>query len=105
MGAAIYQNCPFPRGIWTCHVTHDALGLCEPTTETAPRSVHRVCTHDRRVFLYWFAIFALKIVPSHVGIWTSFKLNTWFIGPTRVRNANDNLIVSALLAGLTSVTD
>jgi len=28
-----------------------------------------------------------------------------FIGPTRVRNANGNLIVSAPFAGLTSVTD
>jgi len=37
----------------------------------------------------WFACFALKIVPSHVGIWT--PCNTWFIGPTRVRNTNSNL--------------
>jgi len=50
-----------------------------------------------------FACFPLKIVPSHVGIWTS--CNTRFIGPTRVRNANGNLIISALFAGLTSVTD
>jgi len=40
---------------------------------------------------------ALKIVPSHVGIWT--PCNTWFIGPTRVRNANGNLIVSPFLQG------
>jgi len=52
---------------------------------------------------YMVCLFALKIVPSHVGIWTSY--NTWFIGPTRVRNANGNLIVSAVFAGLTSVTD
>ena len=25
MGAPIHQNCPFPWGIWTSHVTHDAL--------------------------------------------------------------------------------
>jgi len=48
----------------------------------------RLCTYDCGVSLY-----------SHVSIWTSF--NTWFIGPTRVRNANDNLIVSAVFAGLT----
>jgi len=53
--------------------------------------------------LQWFACFPLKIAPSHVGIWTS--CNTWFIGRTRVRNANGNLIVSAIFAGLTSVTD
>ena len=52
--------------------------------------------------LQWFAYFPLKIAPSHVGIWTS--CNTWFIGPTRVRNANGNLIVSAIFVGLTSVT-
>jgi len=49
--------------------------------------------------LQWFACFPLKIAPSHVGIWTSF--NKWFIGPTRVRNTNCNLIVSAVFAGLT----
>jgi len=52
--------------------------------------------------LQWFACFPLKIAPSHVSIWTSY--NTWFIGPTRVRNANGNLIVSAVFAWLTSVT-
>ena len=39
MGAPIHQNCPFPWGIWTSHVTRDAFGQCEPTTQTAPRSV------------------------------------------------------------------
>jgi len=57
------------------------------------------CTYT----LQWFACFRLKIAPSHAGIWTS--CNTWFIGPTRVRNANGNLIVSAVCAGLTSMTD
>jgi len=49
--------------------------------------------------LQWFGCFPLKIAPSHVGIWTS--CNTWFIEPTRVRNANGNFIVSAIFAGLT----
>jgi len=50
--------------------------------------------------LQWFAWFPFKIAPSHVGIWASY--NTWFIGPTRVRNANGNLIVFAVFfAGLT----
>jgi len=44
MGALIHQKCPFPLGIWTSHVTHDALGPCEPTTETAPLSV-QPCLH------------------------------------------------------------
>jgi len=28
-----------PWGIWTSHVTRDAFGSCESTTQTAPRSV------------------------------------------------------------------
>jgi len=106
MGAPIQQNSPFPRGIWTSHVTHDALGLCEPTTETAPRSVQPCLHRWLQSVLIWFACFALKIVPAHVGIWRFWtSCHTWFIGPTGVRNANGNLIVSAVFAGLTSVTN
>jgi len=39
MGAPIHQICPFPWGIWTSHVTRDAFGPCESTTQTALRSV------------------------------------------------------------------
>jgi len=39
IGASIHQNCPFPSGIWTSHVTRDAFRPCEPRTQTAPRSV------------------------------------------------------------------
>jgi len=53
--------------------------------------------------LQWFACFPLNFAPSHDGVWTS--CNTRFIGPTQVRNQNGNLIVSAVFAGLTSVTD
>ena len=65
----------------------------------------RVCTDDRGVSLYFtmVCLFPLKIAPSHVGIWTS--CNTWFIGPTGVLNSNGNLIVSAVSARLTIVTD
>jgi len=38
-----------------------------------------------------------------MGIWTPF--DTWFPGPTRVLNPNGISISSAVLAGLTSVTD
>jgi len=38
-GAPIQQNCPFPRAIWTSHVTHDAFGPCESKNQMAPRSV------------------------------------------------------------------
>ena len=101
--APIHQKCPFPRAIRTCHVTHDALGPCEPTTETAPQSVQPCLHRWPQSVPIWFACYTLKIVTFHVGIWTS--CNTWFIGPTRVRNTNGNLIVSAVFAGLTSVTN
>jgi len=35
---------PSHREIWTSHVTHDALGPWEPTTQIAPRSV-QPCLH------------------------------------------------------------
>ena len=64
----------------------------------------RLCTDDRGVSVLFtmVCLFPLKIAPSRLGIWTS--CNTWFIGPTQVQNANGNLIVSAVFAGLTSVT-
>jgi len=60
-------------------------------------SVFAQMTAECPYTLQWFVCFPLKIAPSHVGIWTS--CNTWFIGPARARNANDNLIVSAVLQG------
>jgi len=102
MGAPVHQNWPFSWGIWTSHVTHDAFGQCESTTQMAPRSVQSSLHRwPRSVSILYngLPVSPVKIAPSHVGIWTS--CNTWFIGPTRVRNANGNLIVS----GLTSVTD
>ena len=49
------------------------------------------------------APFPFKITPFPWGIWT--LSNTWFPGPTRVLNPNGISIGSAILAGLTSVTD
>jgi len=65
-------------------------------------SVFAQTTAEFLYCLQWFACFPLKIAPSHVGVWTS--CNAWFIGPTRVRNANGNSIVSAVFAGLTIAT-
>jgi len=98
-GAPIHQNCPFPWGILTSHVTrcfrpirvHNAN--CTSIGSAIFAQMTAECLHT----LQWFACFSLKIAPSHVGTWTSF--NTWFIGPTQVRNANGNLIVSAVLQG------
>jgi len=99
MGAPIHQNCPLPWGIWTSHVTRDAFGPCKPTTQTTPRwsigsAVFAQTAAECLYSLQQFACYPHKIAPSHVGIWTS--CNTWFIGPTRVRNANGNLIVLAV---------
>ena len=43
--------------------------------------------------LQWAAPFALKIAPSHGGIWT--PSNRWFLGPNRVYNPNCFSIGSA----------
>ena len=42
------------------------LGPCEPTTETAPRSVQPCLHRWPQGVPIWFACFALKSVPSHV---------------------------------------
>jgi len=99
----IHQNCPFLWGIWTSHVTHDAFGHTSPQPKRYVDWFSRLCTNDRGVSLYFtmVCLFSVNIAPSRVGIWTSSSFNTWFIGPTRVRNANGNLIVSAVFAGLT----
>jgi len=98
MGALVYQNCPFP-----CNTCFRPMRVDNPNG-TSIGSV--VCAHMAVECLYtlqWFACFPLRIAPSHVGIYTS--CNTWFIGPTWVWNANGNLVVSAVFAGFTSVTD
>ena len=88
---------PLPMGIWTSHVTRDAFGHASPQPKRHLDRFSRLRTDDCGVSLLFTmvcACFPLKIAPSHVGIWTS--CNTWFIGPTRVRNAYGNLIVSAV---------
>ena len=91
--------------LWTSHVTrcfgsmwaHNANGT------SIGSAVFSQMTAECPYTLQWFVCFPLEIVPSHVGIRTS--CNTWFIGPTRVRNANGNLIGSAIFGGFHSVTD
>jgi len=64
----------------------------------------RFCTDDRRASLY-FAVrrpFPLKL-PLPMGSWT--PSNTWFPWPTQVLNPNGISIGSAVIAGLTIVTD
>jgi len=46
---------------------------------------------------------SIKDCPFPWGIWT--PSNTWFLGPSRVLNPNGISIGSAVLAGLTTMTD
>jgi len=102
MGAAIHQNCSFLWGIWIPHLTHDALDPCQPTTQTAPRSVQPIY-FTMSPYFTMVRPSLLQNCPFPWRIWT--PCNTWFLGPTRVLNLNRNSIVSAVFAGLTSVTD
>jgi len=97
---------PSNVGIWT-PVQHMMLWAhASPQPKQHLDRFSRVFTDDHGVCLYFTMVCLfcpLKIAPYHLGIWTS--CNTWFIGPTRVLNPNGNLIVSAVFARLTSVTD
>jgi len=58
---------------------------------------------DSRYILQCAARFPLKIAPNYSGF--ELPSNTWFLGPTRVLNPNGISFGSAVIAGLTSVTD
>jgi len=81
------------------HLIHDFLGQSELTVQTASRSFIRFRTGDRRVSVY---VTIGRPFP-HGRIWT--PCNAWFLGPTRVLNPNGITTVSAVFAGLTTVTD
>ena len=103
MGAPIHQNCPFRWGIWTCYVTHAALGPCEPQLKRHLDQFSCVCTDYLRVSLY-----GLPALPSKLFfpmLVSGPHVIHGSLGPPRVQNANGNLIVSTVFAGLTSVTD
>jgi len=96
------KKLPLPMGDLT-HLTHDSLGPSEPQTHLDRSS--RFCADDRRVSytLQWFASFSPQNCPLPWGIWT--PSNTWFLGPTRIINANHISIDSAVFAWLASVSD
>ena len=104
----IYNGRPLSTSIVPSHLDRPRNTWCfRPIRVHNPNGTSiwfsRLCTDDRGETLYLYftvvCLFSVKIAPSYVGIWTS--LNTWFIGPTRVQNANGNLIVSVVFAGLT----
>jgi len=84
------------------HLTHDALGPCEPTTQTASRSVHRVCTDDAECpyTLQWFARLPLKIAPSQGG--SGQHVIHWVYLSSERKRQLDRF---SHFVGLTSVTD
>ena len=94
----VTATCPSIRAHW-CHLAN-TIELVHPSAQSSPQpkryssSVFAQMTAECLYILQQFACFPLTIAPSYVGIWISF--NMWFIGPTRVRNANGNLIVSAV---------
>jgi len=77
----------------------------ESTTLTASQSIQPFMHSSRQC--RWACLgmsILLKIAPRHgEAIWT--PSNTWFRGPTRVLDASGIAIGSAVLAGLTTVTD
>jgi len=93
-----------PQHLWT-PIQHDSYGPSEPTTQMASLSVHRLCTDDRRLSLYFTMgrPFSLKNLPLPMG-GSAPHLIHGSPGPP-VFNPNGSSIGAAILAGLTSVTD
>jgi len=105
MGAPIHQNCPFKWGdLDPCNTwCLGPMRAHNPNGTSIGSAVFAQMTAECANTLQRFACFPVKIALYHIGIWSS--CNTWFIGFTRVLNPNDNMIVSAVFAVLTSVTD
>jgi len=86
-------------------ISHDSLGLSEPITQTASRSVQPYLHRWTQIvpILYNGRPFPLKIVPSHRG--NPHLIRGSLCPPTLVLNPNGISIGSAIFSGLTSVTD
>jgi len=97
---------PLPMWDHNPHLTHGALGPCEPTTQTAPRSV-QPCLHrwpqSVPILYNGSPVSPSKLLlPMRVS-----GRHTWCLGPTRIHpspHSNGISIASAVFAGLTSVT-
>jgi len=93
---------PLPMGDLDSHLTHDALGPWEPTTQTASRSV-QPCLHrwpQSVPILYNGRPGSPSKLPLHTGFWT--PCNTFFIGPSESWTQFDRC---SRFAWLTRVTD
>ena len=105
MGAPFPKNCSFPRGIWTPSNTRflRPIRAHKPNGISIGSVVFAQMTIQCPYTLQWDAPFPSENCPFIWGIW--ILSNTWFPGPTRVLNSNGISIGSAVLAGLTNVTD
>ena len=83
-------------------LTH-SLGPPESESKTASRSVQPFLHSSPQSVPILYSGIPLKIAPSHWGCGP--PSNTWFPGPTRVLIQNGISIGSAVIAGLTTVTD
>jgi len=81
-----------------------SLGPPNSASQTASRSVSRLCTAHCRRSLYFAMSRLPQKLPFSMGR-SEPPSNTWFPGPTRVLNPNGISISSAVSAQLTSVTD
>jgi len=110
--AILYNGQPSPKIVasrWGSgpHRIHDSLSQTEPTVQTASRLVQLFSYRWPQSVpkLYNGTPLSPQNCPFPWGIWA--PSNTWFPGPTQVLNPNGILIIisSAVLVGLTSVTD
>jgi len=93
----------FPIGYLDLPCNKWCFGPMRVHNPNGPRSVQPCLHRLPQSVPILVCLFPPQNCSSHVVVWT--PCNTWFIGLNRVRNENGNLIVSAVFAGLTSVTD
>jgi len=104
-GRPFPKNCPFPWEDLDPHLMYDFLGPSESTTQIATWSVQPFLHRwpYSVPIIYNGNPFSTQKLSLPWGIWTAS--NTWFPWPIQVLTQNGIMIGSAVLAGLTSVTD
>jgi len=95
-----------PQHLWTPIQHMIPTAHPSPKPKRHPYRFSRLCTHERRVSLYFTMgrPFSPKKLPLPMG-GSGLPSNTWFPGPTQVLNPNGSSIGAAVFAGITSVTD
>jgi len=98
------QSCSFPWRDLNPDLTSGSLGPPNSASQTASRSVSRLCTAHGRRSLYFTMSRLQPKLPFPMGR-SEPPSNTWFLGPTQVLIPNSTSIGSAIFAGLTTVRD